>query len=137
NEFPFLIGDEGITLTPVTSLGLDHKVSSRRISSGIPRLDAMLSGRGFFRGSSILLTGTPGTGKTSVAACFARAAAGGGDRVLYFSFEESPNQIIRNMRAIDVRLEPFIDQGRLRFHAARPTLCGLEMHLAVMFREIV
>ena len=137
NEFPFLIGDDGISVTPITSLGLDHKVSSKRISSGIPRLDAMLSGRGFFRGSSILLTGTPGTGKTSVGACFAQAAAAGGDRVLYFSFEESPNQIIRNMRSIDLRLAPLVQQGRLRFHAARPTHCGLDMHLAVMFREIL
>ena len=97
----------------------------------------MMSGKGFFRGSSILLTGTPGTGKTSVAACFAQAAARRGDRVLFFSFEESPNQIIRNMRSIGLRLEPLVEQGRLRFHAARPTLCGLEMHLAVMFKEIV
>jgi circadian clock protein KaiC len=136
NEYPFLIGDDGISVLPITSVGLNHKVSSGRISTGIPRLDAMLSGRGFFRGSSILLTGTPGTGKTSVAACFARAAARHGDRVLFFSFEESPNQIVRNMRSIGVRLEPLIRRGLLRFHAARPTLCGLEMHLATMFKEI-
>jgi len=136
NEFPFLIGDEGLSVLPITSLGLNHKVSSGRISTGIPRLDAMLGGRGFFRGSSILLTGTPGTGKTSVAACFAQAAARRGDRVLFFSFEESPNQIIRNMRSIGLRLEPLVQGGLLRFHAARPTLCGLEMHLASMFKEI-
>ncbi len=136
NEYPFLIGDDGISVLPITSVGLNHKVSSGRISTGIPRLDAMLSGRGFFRCSSILLTGTPGTGKTSVAACFARAAARHGDRVLFFSFEESPNQIVRNMRSIGVRLEPLIRRGLLRFHAARPTLCGLEMHLATMFKEI-
>ncbi|MBZ5639617.1 MAG: circadian clock protein KaiC [Acidobacteriia bacterium] len=136
NEYPFLIGDEGISVLPITSLGLNHKVSSGRISTGIPRLDAMLGGRGFFRGSSILLTGTPGTGKTSVAACFAQAAAGRGDRVLFFSFEESPSQIIRNMRSINLRLEPLVRRGHLRFHAARPTLCGLEMHLATMFKEI-
>jgi circadian clock protein KaiC len=136
NEFPFLIGDEGISVLPVTSVGLNHKVSTGRISTGIPRLDAMLSGRGFFRGSSVLLTGTPGTGKTSVAACFAEAAARRGDRVLFFSFEESPNQIVRNMRSIGLRLEPLIERDMLRFHAARPTLCGLEMHLATMFKEI-
>jgi len=96
----------------------------------------MLGGQGFFRGSSILLTGTPGTGKTSVAACFAQAAARRGERVIFFSFEESPNQIIRNMRSIGLRLQPLVDSGRLRFHSARPTLCGLEMHLATMFREI-
>src|ERR1051325_2952294 len=97
NEFPFLIGDEGISVQPITSLGLNHKISSGRIATGIPRLDAMLGGRGFFRGSSILLTGTPGTGKTIVAANFACAAARRGDRVLFFSFEESLNHIIRNM----------------------------------------
>ncbi len=136
NEFPFLIGDEGLSVLPITSLGLNHKVSSRRISIGIPRLDAMLGGRGFFRGSSILLTGTPGTGKTSVAACFAQAAARRGDRTLFFSFEESPNQIIRNMHSIGLRLEPLVQRGLLRFHAARPSLYGLEMHLATMFKEI-
>jgi circadian clock protein KaiC len=136
NEFPFLIGNEGISVLPITSVGLNHKVSSGRISTGIPRLDAMLGGRGFFRGSSILLTGTPGTGKTSAASCFAEAAARRGERVLFFSFEESPNQIIRNMRSIGLRLEPLVERGLLRFHAARPTLCGLEMHLATMFKEI-
>ncbi len=136
NEFPFLIGDDGISVLPITSLGLNHEVSSARIPTGIPRLDAMLGGRGFFRGSSILLTGTPGTGKTSVAACFAEAAARRGDRVLFFSFEESPNQIVRNMRSIGLRLAPLVKSGLLRFHATRPTLYGLEMHLATMFKEI-
>jgi circadian clock protein KaiC len=136
NEFPFLIGDDGLSVLPITSLGLNQTVSDRRISTGIPRLDAMLGRKGFFRGSSILLTGTPGTGKTSVGACFAQAAARRGERVLFFSFEESPNQIIRNMRSIGLNLDPLVERGRLRFHAARPTLCGLEMHLATMFKEI-
>jgi circadian clock protein KaiC len=136
NEFPFLIGDEGLSVLPITSLGLNHKVSSERISTGIPRLDAMLGGRGFFRGSSILLTGTPGTGKTSTAASFAAAAARRGERALYFAFEESPLQIMRNMRSIGLRLEPLVERGLLRFHSARPTLYGLEMHLATMFKEI-
>ena len=136
NEFPFLIGDDGLSVLPITSLGLNQKVSSARVSTGIPRLDAMLSGRGFFRGSSILLTGTPGTGKTSVAACFAQSAARRGERTLFFSFEESPNQLVRNMSSIGLRLEPLVKRGLLRFHSARPTLCGLEMHLATMFREI-
>jgi circadian clock protein KaiC len=136
NEFPFLIGNEGISVLPITSLGLNHKISSARIATGIPRLDAMLGGRGFFRGSSILLTGTPGTGKTIVAANFAQAAALRGERVLFFSFEESPNQIIRNMHSIGLRLEPLVKQGLLRFHSARPSLYGLEMHLATMFKEI-
>jgi circadian clock protein KaiC len=136
NEFPFLIGDTGISVLPITSLGLTHKISSERIATGIPRLDAMLGGRGFFRGSSILLTGTPGTGKTIVAANFAQAACLRGERTLFFSFEESPNQIIRNMYSIGLRMEPLVKRGLLRFHSARPSLYGLEMHLATMFKEI-
>jgi circadian clock protein KaiC len=136
NEFPFLIGEEGLSVLPITSLGLNHKVSSERIATGIPRLDAMLGGRGFFRGSSILLTGTPGTGKTIIAAYFAEAAARRGERTLFFSFEESPNQIIRNMHSIGLRLEPLVKRDLLRFHSARPSLYGLEMHLATMFKEI-
>jgi len=136
NEFPFLIGDRGISVLPITSLSLNHQVSSQRIATGIPRLDAMLGGKGFFRGSSILLTGTPGTGKTIISANFAQAAARRGERVLYFSFEESPAQIMRNMHSIGLRLEPLVQRGLLRFHSARPSLYGLEMHLATMFKEI-
>src|SRR5450631_3009935 len=136
NEFPFLIGEDGISVLPITSLALNHRVSSERIGTGIPRLDAMLGGRGFFRGSSILLTGTSGTGKTIIAANFAQAACLRGERVLFFSFEESPNQIIRNMHSIGLRLEPLVKRDLLRFHSARPSLYGLEMHLATMFKEI-
>ncbi len=136
NEFPFLIGDDGIGVLPITSLSLNHKASNARIATGIPRLDAMLGGKGFFRGSSILLTGTPGTGKTIISANFAQAAAKRGERVLFFSFEESPDQIIRNMHSIGLRLEPLVKRGLLQFHSARPSLYGLEMHLATMFKEI-
>ena len=136
NEYPFLIGEDGLTVLPITSLALDHPVSNGRISSGIKSLDAMLDGRGFYRGSSVLLTGTAGTGKTSLAACFVQAAAGRGDRALFFTFEESPNQVLRNMRSIGVNLDPLVQRGALRFHAARPSLYGLEMHLATMFKQI-
>ncbi len=136
NEFPFLIGEHGISVLPITSLSLNHEVSNERIATGIPRLDAMLGGQGFFRGSSILLTGTPGTGKTIISANFAQAAARRGERVLYFSFEESPAQIMRNLHSIGLRLEPLVQRGLLRFHSARPSLYGLEMHLATMFKEI-
>jgi len=136
NEFPFLIGEDGISVLPITSLALNHKVSDERIATGIPRLDAMLGGRGFFRGSSILLTGTSGTGKTIISCNFAQSACRRGERTLYFSFEESPNQLIRNMSSIGLRLEPLVKRGLLRFHSARPSLYGLEMHLATMFREI-
>jgi circadian clock protein KaiC len=136
NEYPFLIGSRGISVLPITSLTLNHTVSNERISTGIDRLDAMLAGKGFYRGGSVLLSGTPGTGKTSVAAYFAQAAIQRGERALFFAFEESPNQIVRNMHSIGVHLDPGVKRGTLRFHAARPTLYGLEMHLATMFEEI-
>jgi circadian clock protein KaiC len=136
NDFPFLIGDDGISVLPITSLALNHTVSTERIGTGIPRLDVMLGGKGFFRGSSILLTGTAGTGKTIISCNLAQAAARRGERVLFFSFEESPNQIIRNMHSIGLQLEPLVKRGLLRFHSQRPSLCGLEMHLATMFKEI-
>ncbi len=136
NEYPFLIQAGGISVLPVTSLGLQHAVSSERVSSGIPRLDAMLGGQGLYRGSSVLISGTAGAGKSSIAAHVAAAAARRGERCLYFAFEESPGQILRNMRSIGVDLEPFVRDGLLQFHAARPTLFGLEMHLATMHRRI-
>ncbi len=136
NEYPFLIGHEGVSVLPITSLGSDHKASTERVSTGIPRLDAMVGGRGFYRGSTILLTGPPGSGKTSVGAHFAHAAAQRGERALYFAFEESPNQIERDMHSIGLHLEGLVKRGLLRFHAARPTLYGLEMHLATMFKEV-
>ncbi|GAB4534489.1 MAG: circadian clock protein KaiC [Anaerolineae bacterium] len=136
NEYPFLIDENGISVWPITSLGLQHVASSERIATGIPRLDAMLGGQGYYRGSTVLVSGTAGTGKTSVAAHFAEAASQRGERVLYFAFEESPGQIVRNMRSIGIDLQPWLDQGLLQFHAARPTLCGLEMHLATTLRAV-
>ena len=135
NEYPFLIDENGITVMPITSMGLLHKASSERIPSGIERLDTMLDG-GFYRGSSILVSGTPGTGKTTLAAHFANATAKQGERCLYFAFEESPDQIIRNMRSIGIDLEPWIKKGLLQFHASRPSLYGLEMHLVTMYKLI-
>jgi circadian clock protein KaiC len=136
NEYPFLIDEDGISVLPVTSLGLEHKASSERVSSGIPRLDAMLGGQGYFRGSSILVSGTAGTGKTSMAALFADAACRRGERCLYFAFEESQSQAARNVRSIGLDLQQWIDRGLLRFHATRPTYYGLEMHLASMLKLI-
>lgn len=132
NEYPFLIEDNGMSVVPITSIGLDHQVSSERISSGISRLDTMLGGEGFFRGSSILITGTAGTGKSTIASSFANAVCRRGERCLYFAFEESPNQIIRNMRSINLELESWLENGLLNFQAVRPTLYGLEMHLITM-----
>ena len=136
NEYPFLIGRDGISVMPITSSGLDHKASRGRISSGIKELDKMLGGKGYFRGSSILLTGTAGTGKSSLGAAFVEAACRRGERCLYFAFEESKDQIIRNMRSIGIDLQPYVDNGLLRIHAARATLTGLEMHLLTI-RDLI
>ncbi|MEI4473772.1 circadian clock protein KaiC [Frigidibacter sp. MR17.24] len=136
NEYPFLIDEDGFSVLPVSSLGLDHKVMEDRISSGVPDLDAMASGGGFHRGSSILISGVAGSGKSSLAASFAAAACGAGERALYFSFEESAAQAARNMRSIGIDLQSWLDEGRLRYIAARPTFYSLEMHLAVMLREV-
>jgi circadian clock protein KaiC len=136
NEYPFLIDEDGISVLPVTSLQLNNSVSSKRVSSGIPTLDEMFTGKGFYKGSSILVSGTAGTGKTSIAANFARATCERKERCLFFAFEESPDQIIRNMRSIDVNLEPYVKKGLLQFHASRPTLYGLEMHLVVFYKLV-
>lgn len=136
NEYPFLIDEEGFSVLPVTSLGLNHISSSERISTGIPRLDTMLSGKGYFRGSTVLVSGTAGTGKTSVAAQFVEAACKRGERVLYFAFEESPSQFMRNMSSIGIQLEPWVKKGLLNFHATRPTLHGLEHHLTTTIKLI-
>ncbi len=136
NEYPFLIDAKGISVLPVTSAGLAHEASEVPISTGIEDLDKMLGIGGFYRGTSILVSGSAGTGKTSLAAHFVEAACARGERCLYFAFEESPAQIVRNMRSIGLDLQPRIDSGLLRFEAARPSLYGLEMHLARMHREI-
>jgi circadian clock protein KaiC len=136
NEYPFLIDEHGIAVLPITAMGLAHTASTERISSGVAALDAMLGGRGYYRGSSILVSGTAGTGKSSLAAHFAQAAAQRGERTLYFAFEESPSQIQRNMRSIGIDLEQPERRGLLRFHAVRPNHYGLEMHLVIMLRAI-
>ena len=136
NEYPFLIDEEGISVLPITSLLLDSPVSTRRVPSGIPALDQMLGGKGFYKGSSILISGTAGTGKTSMAAYFAHQVCTGKERCIYFAFEESPQQIIRNMRSIGIDLSDHINSGLLEMHAARPTLYGLEMHLVAIYKKI-
>jgi circadian clock protein KaiC len=136
NEYPFLIDEEGFSVLPVTSLGLNYGSSQGRISSGIPRLDTMLSGKGYFRGSTVLVSGTAGTGKTSIAAQFVQAACKRGERVLFFTFEESPSQLVRNMRSIGIDFEPWIKKKLLQFHATRPSLYGLETHLTTCIKLI-
>ncbi|MEI7770591.1 MAG: circadian clock protein KaiC, partial [Chloroflexales bacterium] len=136
NEYPFLIDESGISLLPITSLGLQHTTTNERISSGIPRLDGMLGGMGFYRGSSVLISGTAGTGKTSFAAHVVDAACRRGERVLYFAFEESANQIMRNMRSIGIDLQLWVQHDLLHFEATRPSFAGLEMHLTLMHKAI-
>jgi circadian clock protein KaiC len=136
NEYPFLIDAEGLSVLPVSSLALQHDAPLERVSSGIPHLDDMLGGKGFYRGSTILVSGTAGTGKTSMGAHFLDAACRRGERCLYFLFEESPQQLLRNMRSIGIDLEPWVSAGLLQFHADRPSRYGLETHLATMHHVV-
>ena len=132
NEYPFLISDRGFMVLPITSVKLDYAVGEERVSSGIPRLDAMLGGKGFYRGSLILVSGTAGTGKTTVAASFADAACRRGEKTMYFAFEESAQQVVRNMRSIGLDLEQWTGKGILKIVGQRPTIHGLEHHLMSM-----
>ena len=136
NEYPFLVGAHGLVVVPITSLGLTHEVSARRVSSGVPDLDAMLEGQGYYVGSSVLMSGPPGSGKTSLAGHFAEAACRRGEHCLWFAFEESGSQIERNLHSIGLDLARWREAGRLRIHAVRPTALGLEMHLATIFVAI-
>jgi circadian clock protein KaiC len=129
NEYPTLIDEHGLNIMPISTLGLDYPVSPERVPTGVPRLDAMLGGKGYWRGSSILVSGTAGSGKTSLAAAFADSVCSKGGRVLYCSYEESPAQIIRNMASIGINLKRHVQSGRLRFNSVRPSVYGLESHL--------
>src|ERR1043165_2019349 len=136
NDNPFLIDDRGFSVLPITSLGLSRTAPTEHISSGIARLDTMLEGKGFYRGSSILVSGTAGTGKSTIGAHFVEAACKRGERALFFAFEESQSQIVRNMRSIGIDLERFVKKGLLEFHNARPSTWGLEVHLAMIHKAI-
>jgi circadian clock protein KaiC len=136
NEYPFLIDEDGISVLPITSLALEHEVSEERISTGVAGLDAMLGGAGVFRGSSVLISGSAGCGKTSLAAYFADATCRRGERCLYFAFEESEGQMVRNMRSVGLDLAPWLKQDVLRLHARRPTAFGLESHLATLHKLV-
>jgi circadian clock protein KaiC len=136
NEYPFLIDESGFSVLPITSLGLNHEAPTERISTGIPRLDAMLEGKGLYRACSVLVSGTAGSGKSSIASHMINAACGRGERCLFFPFEESQPQIVRNMQSIGLDLGRWVSRGLLRFHPTRPHLHGLETHLALMYRQI-
>jgi circadian clock protein KaiC len=136
NEYPFLIDEKGFSVLPITSLGLTHRAPTEHISSGIERLDTMMAGKGFYRGSSILISGTAGTGKSTIAAHFIEATCRRGERALFFAFEESQDQIIRNMRSVGIELERYLKKDLLRFQNARPSSWGLEVHLALIHKSI-
>jgi circadian clock protein KaiC len=136
NEYPFIIDQEGITVMPVTSAGLAHDASTERVTSGIPDLDAMLEGKGFYRGSSILISGMAGSGKSTATAHFVNSVCARGERCIYFGMEESPQQVIRNMNSVGLDLQKWVDKGLLKFSAKRPSLFGLETHLASMHRDV-
>lgn len=136
NEYPFLIDDEGISVLPITSAGLGHSISDEAVPTGVADLDAMLGIGGYYKGSSVLISGLAGTGKSTFGAAFADAACARGERCLSFAFEESPDQVVRNMRSVGIDLKRHLKSGLLRFEAARPSLFGFEMHLARMYRDI-
>jgi circadian clock protein KaiC len=136
NEYPFIIDEQGVTVMPITSSGLEHGAATERVSTGIPDLDQMLEGKGYYKGSSILVSGMAGSGKSTVAAQFADSICASGKRCVYFAMEESPHQVIRNMRSIGMDLQKWVDKNLLRFSARRPSLFGLETHLATMYRDV-
>ena len=136
DEYPFLIDERGVSVLPITSLGLNHAVSTQRVSTGIPRLDAMLGGEGYYRGSMVLVSGTPGSGKSSLSARFAEAACARGERALFLAFEESAPQIIRNMRSVGCDLATWQKKGLLQIISTRPSVYGLEMHLATIHKYV-
>ncbi len=136
NEYPFIIGGRGISVLPITSMKLEHEALTERVSTGVGQLDTMLGGEGYFRGSTVLVSGTAGTGKTSLAAAFVNAACARAERALFFAFEESPAQLLRNMLSIGIDLQQWVDSGQLRVIANRPQTYGIETHLVDMHREI-
>jgi circadian clock protein KaiC len=136
NEYPYLIDEHGMSVLPITSLGLKHAVSNELISTGVPALDVMFGGKGFYRGTSVLVSGTAGSGKTSIAAHFVAASCRRGERCLFFAYEESEAQIVRNMRSVGVDLRPWIDKGLLQIHSARPSTHGLETHLVAIHKLV-
>lgn len=136
NEYPTMIDEKGLSVLPISSLGLDYPVSTGRVSTGIDQLDDMLGGEGYYEGTSVLVSGAAGTGKSSIASAFTAGACERGRRCLYLTYEEAPAQIMRNMRSIGCDLEPWVRKGLLRFHAVRSSLYGLEQHLVTIHKQV-
>jgi len=137
NEYPFFIDEHGLTVMPITAAGLDHDAPEDIVPTGIEGLNQMLDRGGYYRGSSVLVTGLAGTGKTTFAASFIHASCLRGERCLLFSFEEAESQLLRNLSSVNLQLKSYIDEGLLRVESTRPSLFGLEVHLARMYREII
>jgi circadian clock protein KaiC len=136
NEYPFFIGESGVSVLPITAAGLRNRVSSERVSTGVARLDAMLGDGGFYKGSTALVNGTPGTGKSTLAAQFCDAACTRGERAMYFAFEESQEEIVRNMSSVGIELQRWVDCGLLQFRCSRPSITSLEAHLFAMQKSV-
>jgi circadian clock protein KaiC len=136
NEYPFVIDGAGLSVIPITSAGLDQPGTNEKIPTGIPSLDKMFAGKGYTRGSTILASGTAGTGKTSLAAAFAIKTCKRGERCLFLSYEESSGQLIQNLKSIGFHLEPLIRRGLLKIVSTRPSFFGLEMHLLDLYKII-
>lgn len=136
NEYPFLIDGTGFLVLPITTIALEYDSPNQFVSSGVAKLDDMLGGKGYFRASTIMISGTAGTGKTSLAAHFVDSVCRRGERCLYFAFEESPSQIVRNMRSIGIDLQKWRDRDLLHFHAMRPTSVGMETHISLMLKHL-
>ena len=136
NEYPFVIDQAGLSVIPITSAALDQPGSRERVSTGVPSLDRLFAGGGFIKGSTVLVSGTAGTGKSSLAAAFALDNCKRGERCLFLSYEESAGQLIQNMGSIDIRLEPWVKKGLLRITSTRPSVFGLEKHLLDMYWTI-
>ena len=137
NEYPFIIGERGLSVLPITSIQLNHKASSDRIPTGIARLDEMLGGQGVYRGSSVLISGSAGSGKSTISAKFAETTCSDGERAILFAYEESPEQLLRNMRSVGIDLAPWVKKGLLQIHSSRPTMHGLEQHLVMMHDTVL
>ncbi|MGZ8724276.1 MAG: circadian clock protein KaiC, partial [Aeromicrobium sp.] len=129
NEYPFLIGATGVSVLPITSLGVRHTVSAEQMSTGVARLDSMLGDGGFYKGSTVLVSGTAGTGKSTLAAQYCDVSCRRGLKALYFAFEETEAEIVRNMSSVGIDLRQWVDAGLLQFQCFRPSLLGLEAHL--------
>jgi circadian clock protein KaiC len=136
SEYPFVIDNEGLSVIPITSAGLAQPGTDKKVSTGIPSLDKLFKSKGYTRGSTILASGTAGSGKTSFAGAFALESCKRGERCLYFSYEESSGQLIQNLLSIGIDLAPWVEKGLLKIVSLRPSFLGLELHLLNVYKLV-